>query len=161
MLHACFTPIALCFIYTSWHFYVFSGTNLLTRCHSVISCFLLFCVLKKLHRKIFSELDETKPEVPIFPDTRRSPKQRRRRARRWQHHLVVRVHPWPRDHLVWDPWCPLTSPLRLYKAFDTKTLNQSVFFPEKFRSAVMARWWWCESFFFKTRQRRQKTSVPS
>jgi hypothetical protein len=33
MLHACFTPIALCFIYTSWHFYAFSGTNLLTRCH--------------------------------------------------------------------------------------------------------------------------------
>jgi hypothetical protein len=30
MLHACFTPIALCFVYTSWHFYAFSGTNLLT-----------------------------------------------------------------------------------------------------------------------------------
>jgi hypothetical protein len=26
---------------------------------------------------------------------------------------------------------------------------------------MMARWWWCESFFFNTRQRRQKTSVPS
>jgi hypothetical protein len=30
MLHACFTPIALCFVYTSWHFYAFSRTNLLT-----------------------------------------------------------------------------------------------------------------------------------
>jgi hypothetical protein len=30
MLHAYFTPIALCFVYTSWHFYVFYGTNLLT-----------------------------------------------------------------------------------------------------------------------------------
>jgi hypothetical protein len=39
MLHACFTPIALCFVYTSWHFYAFSGTNLLTRCHSVSSLF--------------------------------------------------------------------------------------------------------------------------
>jgi hypothetical protein len=23
MLHACFTPIALCFVYTTWHFYAF------------------------------------------------------------------------------------------------------------------------------------------
>jgi hypothetical protein len=37
MLHAYFTPIALCFVYTSWHFYAFSGTNLLTRCHSASS----------------------------------------------------------------------------------------------------------------------------
>jgi hypothetical protein len=36
MLHACFTPIALCFVYTSWYFYAFSGTNLLKRCHSVL-----------------------------------------------------------------------------------------------------------------------------
>jgi hypothetical protein len=26
---------------------------------------------------------------------------------------------------------------------------------------MMARWWWCESFFFNTRQWWQKTSVPS
>jgi hypothetical protein len=32
MFYACFTPIALCFVYTLWHFYVFSETNLLTRC---------------------------------------------------------------------------------------------------------------------------------
>jgi hypothetical protein len=35
MLHACFTPFASCFVYTSWRFYAISGTNLLTRCHSV------------------------------------------------------------------------------------------------------------------------------
>jgi hypothetical protein len=32
---------------------------------------------------------------------------------------------------------PLTSPLRLYKASDVKTLNKLVFFPEKFRSAAV------------------------
>jgi hypothetical protein len=37
MLHACFTPFASCFVYTSWHFYAISGTNLLTRCHSASS----------------------------------------------------------------------------------------------------------------------------
>jgi hypothetical protein len=70
MLHACFTPIALYFIYTSWHFYAFSGTNLLTRC-LLFSAVFLFQVLLK---EIFSELDETKAEVPIYLTRRRSPK---------------------------------------------------------------------------------------
>jgi hypothetical protein len=70
MLHACFTPIALCFVYTSWHFYAFSGTNLLTRCHSASSCFLLFLYFKKVIQEIFSELDEMKAKPHIFPDTK-------------------------------------------------------------------------------------------
>jgi hypothetical protein len=82
MLHACFTPIALCFVYTSWHFNAFSGTNLLTRCHSASSYFLLFLYFKKVVQKIFSELDETNPEVPILLSCTRSPKKRRRRAPR-------------------------------------------------------------------------------
>jgi hypothetical protein len=69
------------FCYTSWHFYAFTRTNLLTRCHSVSSYFLLFLCFRKVTQEIFSELDETKAKVPIFPDTRRSPKQRRRGAR--------------------------------------------------------------------------------
>jgi hypothetical protein len=93
MLHAYFAPIALCFVYTLWHFYAFSGTNLLTRCHSASSYFPLFLFFRKVTKEIFSELDEMKPEIPIFPDTRWSPKQRWRRVRRWPHHLVVRVLP--------------------------------------------------------------------
>jgi hypothetical protein len=70
MLHACFIPIALCFVYTSWHFYAFSRTNLLTRCHSASSCFLLFLCFRKVTQEIFLELDETKAKPPIFPDTK-------------------------------------------------------------------------------------------
>jgi hypothetical protein len=66
MLHACFTLIAICFVYTLWYVYAFYGTNLLTRCHSANSCFLLFLYFRKVVQKIFSELDETKPEVPIL-----------------------------------------------------------------------------------------------
>jgi hypothetical protein len=33
MLHACSYTVCLVFCYTSWCFYAFSGTNLLTRCH--------------------------------------------------------------------------------------------------------------------------------
>jgi hypothetical protein len=70
MLHACFTPIALCFVYTSWHFYALSGTNLLTSCHSASSCFLLFLYFRKVTQEIFLELDKTKAKPPIFPDTK-------------------------------------------------------------------------------------------
>jgi hypothetical protein len=38
--------------------------------------------------------------------------------------------------MVRAPWCPLTSSLRLYKASDTNTLNQSAFSRIKFRSAI-------------------------
>jgi hypothetical protein len=65
MLHVYFIPIAICFVYTLWHFYAFSGTNLLTRCHSVSSGFLLFLCFRKVTQEIFSELDETKAEVNI------------------------------------------------------------------------------------------------
>jgi hypothetical protein len=44
--------------------------------------------------------------------------------------------PWPCHHLVWSPWCPLTSPLRLYKASNTKTLNELAYIHEKFCSAT-------------------------
>jgi hypothetical protein len=43
-----FALIALCFVYTSWRFYVFFGTNLLTRCHSASSCFLQFLCFRKV-----------------------------------------------------------------------------------------------------------------
>jgi hypothetical protein len=41
----------LCFVYTLWNFYAFSGTNLLTRCHSASSCFLLFFVFQKRYTR--------------------------------------------------------------------------------------------------------------
>jgi hypothetical protein len=47
MLHACFHTIYLMFRYTSWHFYAFSGTNLLTSCHSVSSLFSAVFVFQK------------------------------------------------------------------------------------------------------------------
>jgi hypothetical protein len=106
MLHACFTPIALCFVYTSWHFYAFSRTNLLTRRHSASSCFLLFLCFRKVTQEIFSELDETKAKVPIYLTRRLSPRERRRAARRQPHHRVARATPWPRHQVVWGLWAP-------------------------------------------------------
>jgi hypothetical protein len=47
MLHAFFYTICLVFCYTSWRFYAFSGTNLLTRCHSASSLFSTIFVFQK------------------------------------------------------------------------------------------------------------------
>jgi hypothetical protein len=77
-----------------------------------VPCFLLFSCFRKVTQEIFSELDETKAEVPIFPDTRRSPKQRRRGARGWPRHAMARATPRPRRAMVWATGPPpdLTLP---------------------------------------------------
>jgi hypothetical protein len=106
-----YTPFALCFFYTSWHFYAFSRTNLLTRCHSTSSVFLLFLCFRKATQEIFSELDKTKARVPIFFDTRRSPKMRRRGTRGQAHHRVVRPSPWPCHQVVWPLGPPSNAAL--------------------------------------------------
>src|SRR6188472_3180922 len=90
MFHACFIPTATCFVYTSCHFYAFSGTNLLTRCHSASSCFLLFLYSRKASLEIFSELDETWTEPPIFPTRRRNPEGTWRGATWRPHHGAAR-----------------------------------------------------------------------
>jgi hypothetical protein len=64
MLHACFYTICLVFRYTLWHFYAFSGTSLLTRCHSASSLFSTIFVFQKSYTKNILELDETKAERP-------------------------------------------------------------------------------------------------
>src|SRR4051812_11472146 len=53
MLHACLLPITLSFTGTSWCFYGFSATNILTRCHSASFCFLLFLIPEKSQNKYF------------------------------------------------------------------------------------------------------------
>jgi hypothetical protein len=131
MFYACFTPIALCFAYTLWYFYAFSRTNLLIRCHNVSSVFSAIFMFQKVTQEIFSELDETKPKVSIFPDTTRSPKGRRRGARRQPHLVVVRVHPWARHPMVWGPWVSSDiAPLPI-KSLRRNNLRSIGVFPEK------------------------------
>ena len=103
MFHACIISIATCFIHTSWHFYAFSGTNLLTRCHSASSCFLLFLVSEKLFWKYSRNRTKQNPKCLFFPTRFRSPKRRRRGAARRRPHPMARVGPLPRHLVVWAP----------------------------------------------------------
>jgi hypothetical protein len=61
-----YAPFALCFVYTSWHFYAFSGTNLLTRCHSASSLFSTVFVFQKSYTGNILGIGKTKAEVPNY-----------------------------------------------------------------------------------------------
>ena len=50
------------------HFYAFSGTNLLTRCHNASCQFSAVFGFRKVIKEIFLEMDETKIQSPIFPN---------------------------------------------------------------------------------------------
>jgi hypothetical protein len=50
MFHTCLYTIWFVFCYTSWRFYAFSRTNLLTRCHSVSSLFSAVFVFQQSYR---------------------------------------------------------------------------------------------------------------
>jgi hypothetical protein len=70
MLYAYFTPIALYFVYTSWHFYAFSRTNLLTRCHSASSYFSVVFVFQKSYTGNILEIGRNESQSSYLPDTK-------------------------------------------------------------------------------------------
>jgi hypothetical protein len=81
--------------------------------------FLLFLCFRKVTQEIFSELDETKAEPPIFTQASRRPKMKRRGARSQAHHQGARPSPWPRPPMVMPPGptsddalSPIKSPRR-------------------------------------------------
>src|SRR3954464_7450569 len=68
MLHACFVSTLLCFVYTLRCFYIFSGTNLLTSCHSA-SC-LVSSVFgsRKAKNQYSRNWTGQKPKLLFFPE---------------------------------------------------------------------------------------------
>jgi hypothetical protein len=105
MLHACSYTICLVLCYTSWHFYAFSGTNLLTRCHSASSlCFCCFCVSEKLHRKYSRNWTKQKLNLLLFNKASRRPKRRWRGDTGRPHKRAAQPSPWPRPLCVRPPW---------------------------------------------------------
>jgi hypothetical protein len=87
-----YTPFALCFVTFHGFFYAFSGTNLLTRCHSASS--------------LFSVFTEAKAEPPIFTEASRRPEMTQRGASGQPHHQGAWPSPWPRPPMVRLPGRP-------------------------------------------------------
>ena len=133
MLRAHIMPFATCFTYTLYHFYAFSGTNLLTRCHSASSCFLLFLYFRKASLEIFSELDKNLQRSLFHRDTHG--------VQRGDGEEPGRLHTPPRRDQKWGRalgWCgplgwPPTPPFRQFISPVWKTLNTRVIFHEKFQ----------------------------
>jgi hypothetical protein len=127
MLHACLYTICFVFCYTSWCFYAFSGTNLLTRCHSASSLFSAFCVSEMLHRKYSRNWTKQKPNLLFLPMLRED--------RRWDGGAIGQAHPRvarPAPGLRHQGWGQLahllTLPFRLYIPLDGKNLKtRSIF----------------------------------
>ena len=108
-----------CFIYVLVCFYKFSGTNILTRCRSASSCFLLFLVSEILHRKYSRKRTGQEPEVLYLLWQHRELKRRRNGASGRPHHPQARPGPGTRLGQVGPPWPPpyvasppIYSPLR-------------------------------------------------
>jgi hypothetical protein len=66
MLHACLHTICFVFCYTLWRFYAFSGTNLLTRCHSASSLFSAVFVFQKSYTRNILRIEQNKSRTSYF-----------------------------------------------------------------------------------------------
>jgi hypothetical protein len=66
MLHACFYTICLVFCYTSWRFYAFFGTNLLTRCHGASSLFSAVFVFQKSYTENILGIGRNKSRTSYY-----------------------------------------------------------------------------------------------
>jgi hypothetical protein len=98
-----------------------------------VPCFLLFLCFRKATQEIFSELDETSPEVLFFPEASRDPKRRRRGATGHPHTRAARPGPWPRPLCVRTPGSTsdaAPSPIKIPRREKPK---YSINFPETHR----------------------------
>jgi hypothetical protein len=124
-----YASFALCFAYTLWRFYAFSGTNLLTRCHSASSLFYgVSVVSKKLHMKYSQNWTKQKPKSLI---TWHEDGVQRRAGygpgashTLWWHGPGAGCATRGCDRLVHS----LTLPFRLYILLDEKTLRAQTLF---------------------------------
>jgi hypothetical protein len=104
MLHACLHTICFEFCYTSWRFYTFFRTNLLTRCHSASSLFSTVFVFQKSYTGNILEIRRNKSRTSYF--YRSFAKTEDEMARGQPHHQGARPSPWPRPPVVRPPGPP-------------------------------------------------------
>jgi hypothetical protein len=95
MLHVCLYTICFVFCYTSWCFYAFSGTNLLTRRHSDSSLFSAIFVFQKSYTGNILEIGQNKSQTCYFSRSATKSEDETEGARGQAHPRVARPNPWP------------------------------------------------------------------
>ena len=103
MFHAHIISFVTCFICILLYLFMFSWTNLLTRCLVPVSCFLLFFVSEILHRKYSRNCTGRKTPDLILSSRTWTPKERWRGATRLPHNLAAWPHLPAREQVVWGP----------------------------------------------------------
>jgi hypothetical protein len=106
MLHAYLYIICFVFCYTLWHFYAFSRTNLLTRCHSASSLFSAIFVFQKSYTRNILGIGRNKSRSSYFSQSVTESKAETGAARRRPRYPMARATPRPRQGLVWAPGPP-------------------------------------------------------
>jgi hypothetical protein len=130
MLHACLHTICCVFFYTSWRFYVFYGTKLLTRCHSANSLFSAVFVFQKRYTGNILGIGRNKSQTFYFS---RSITKMRRRGPGAGHTLGRRGPGSGRTTRGWAALVhPLTLPFCLYIPLDGKNLKDGSLFHETY-----------------------------
>jgi hypothetical protein len=100
MIHAYLYTICFVFYYTSWRFYAFFETNLLTRCHSASSLFSAIFVFQKSYTGNILGIGRNKSRISYFYRSFAKTEDETEGARGQAHHRVARPSPWPRHHMV-------------------------------------------------------------
>jgi hypothetical protein len=119
MHHACFTPFASCFVYTSLRFYAISRTNLLTRCHRASSLFSALFVFQKSYTGNILRIGQNKSQNSYFSQTK--DEYRKRAGGGPEGRLTRGWHaPWPCQGVVRPPWWPSNAASQPIKSFQTK-----------------------------------------
>src|SRR3954447_9674063 len=139
MLHACFVYDPICFMCLFIQYLAFSGTNLLTRCHSASSCFLLFLYFRKVVHKIFSELNVTNCQHLIIMRGRLCQKMTGGGSARWPDPTPARPALGPRRGGVWaHPGSSNSASSPIYSPIWENPRGREIFH-EKFHSRCHLR----------------------
>jgi hypothetical protein len=116
------------FCYTSWHFYAFSETNLLTRCHSASFLFSAIFVFQKSYTGNILGIGQNKSRSSYFSWHETEYKAETEGGSRQAHHRVAWPTPGPCHQVVWlfgPPPDAALSPIYSPRRENPKT--QSIF----------------------------------
>jgi hypothetical protein len=106
MLYAYLCIICFVFCYTSWRFYAFFGTNLLTRCHSASSLFYAIFVFQKSYTRNILRIGRNKSRSSYFIRHETESKAETEGCQRAAAPCHGAGHPWSRQDMVWAPGPP-------------------------------------------------------
>jgi hypothetical protein len=128
MLHACSYTICLVFCYTSWHFYAFYGTNILTRCHSASSLFSAIFVFQKSYTRNILRIGRNKSRTSYFYQSFAKTEDDTERGQGPASPPGARPSPWPHPPMVRAPWStPDDAPSPIKSPRWEKPKPQSIF----------------------------------